>query len=92
MGNITTRHEGAQGGALPLSDDLLYGAKAIAAFMFGEVADEKDAAANVRRAYHAADKLGLPTFRLGSTICARKSSILKWIEQQESGGRSPAAA
>lgn len=79
MTDMTTPQAGATGGALPaLADDMLHGAKAIARFMYGD-----DGPKNQRRIYHAADKLGLPTFPMGATICARKSSILKWIERQE---------
>lgn len=70
---------GANGGALPaLSDDLLNGAKAIAQFMYGEATITAQ-----RRVYHAAENLGMPTFRIGKTICSRRSTILRWIEEQE---------
>jgi hypothetical protein len=79
MTDMTTRPEGVNGEALPpLSQDLLHGAKAIAQFIYGQDDDT-----NTRRVYHAADKLGMPTFRMGATICARRSTILKWIERQE---------
>ncbi len=79
MTTTATRPEGANGEALPsLSDDLLHGAKAISLFLYG--IDDETA---TRRVYHAVAKLKLPTFRMGSTICARRSSILKWIERQE---------
>lgn len=79
MTDMTTHQAGANGEALPpLSQDLLHGAKAIAVFVYGS-----DDETSTRRIYHAVDKLGLPTFRMGSTICARRSSILKWIERQE---------
>jgi len=65
-----------------LSDDILQGAEAIAYFMFG------DAPGGKRQVYRLATEVAtpfrLPTFKLGNnTLCARKSSILKWIEQQE---------
>ncbi|WP_244539263.1 DNA-binding protein [Methylobacterium sp. 174MFSha1.1] len=63
---------------MPLAEDLMTGAEVIAEFMFGDASE-----ANRRRIYHAADKLGLPTFKLGGTICARRSTILAWIERQE---------
>ncbi|WP_246694704.1 DNA-binding protein [Methylobacterium sp. WL6] len=63
---------------MPLAEDLMTGADAIAAFMFGSSTE-----ANRRRVYHAADKLGLPTFKLGGTLCARRSTIMAWIERQE---------
>ena len=78
MLNGATPHVGANGGGLPLAEDLMTGADAIAAFMFGSTAE-----ANRRRVYHAADTLGLPTFKLGGTICARRSTIMAWIERQE---------
>lgn len=79
MTDTTTLLAGANGGAVPnLADDMLHGAKAIARFIYGDDSDK-----NTRRIYHAADKLGLPTFPMGATICARKSSILRWIEKRE---------
>lgn len=79
MTDTTTPQTGANGEALPpLSEDMLHGAKAIARFMYGD-----DEPKNQRRIYHASDKLGLPTFTIGTTICARKSTLLKWIAAQE---------
>lgn len=66
-----------------LADDLLHGADEIAQFIYGQTTDEKLAESNRRRVYHATDKHGLPTFKLGGTITARKSTIFKWIETQE---------
>ncbi|PJI56034.1 hypothetical protein CTI14_00405 [Methylobacterium radiotolerans] len=79
MGSTATRPSGANDTGLPLAQDLLSGAEAIALFMFGEASE-----ANKRKVYHAAQKLGLPTFRIGATLCARRSTILAWIERQES--------
>lgn len=79
MTDTTTPPTGANGEALPaLADDMLHGAKAIARFIYGDASPK-----NQRRIYHAADKLGMPTFNLGVTICARKSTLLKWIAAQE---------
>lgn len=58
--------------------DVLDGADAIAEFVFGK-ADTK----NRRRIYHAAEKQALPIFRIGARICARRSTLTKWIEEQE---------
>lgn len=79
MTTTATRPPGANDTGLPLAQDLMSGAGAIALFMFGE-----DTEANRRKVYHAADKLGLPCFKLGGTLCARRSTILAWIERQES--------
>ena len=58
------------------SEDLLRGAAAIAEFLFGSK--------NMRRkVFHLAASSKLPHFKLGSMICARKSLLLNWIEQQE---------
>ena len=79
MTGHATRQAGANDSGLPLAEDIMTGAGPIAKFIFGSASET-----NKRRVYHAADKLGLPTFRLGATICARRSTILKWIESQES--------
>lgn len=61
-----------------LADDLLRGADAIAIFVFGE------AKARRKVYYYAGEaKVRMPTFRMGNVICARKSRLLDWIEQQE---------
>ncbi|KQQ29433.1 hypothetical protein ASF53_19570 [Methylobacterium sp. Leaf123] len=79
MTSNATRPSGANATGLPLSEDLMTGAEAIAKFIFGNATDT-----NKRRVYHAAAELGLPTFRIGTTLCARRSTILAWIEKQES--------
>lgn len=56
-----------------LATDILRGAAAIADFLGFE-----------RRAvYHAVAKGSLPTFRIGETVCARKSTLMAWIAGQE---------
>ncbi len=62
-----------------LADDLLRGADAIAEFVFGS-------AEHRRKVYYfasGAKTCRLPVFRMGSVLCARKSSLVTWIEQQE---------
>ena len=59
-----------------LSDDLLRGAAAIAEFLFGSAKDR-------RKVFHLVETSRLPTFKLGSMICARKSVLMAWIEEQE---------
>ncbi len=61
---------------LCLSDDMLRGAEAIAEFLFGDAKQR-------RKVYHVVETGKLPTFRLGAILCARKSKLLAWIEQQE---------
>lgn len=51
---------------MSLNDDILYGADAIAAFM---------GLSKRQQVYHHAAKGHIPTFRLGSMICARKSVL-----------------
>jgi hypothetical protein len=58
------------------SKDLLRGADAIAGFLFG---DEKQR----RKVYHLTATSNLPVFKLGSMICARKSTLLAWIKERE---------
>jgi hypothetical protein len=64
--------------AAPIAGDMLYGADAIATFLFG---DRK----HRRRVYNLVDGNGLPVFRIGVNICARKSVLLDWIAAQERG-------
>jgi hypothetical protein len=65
-----------------LGDDLLEGADAIAEFLFGNKNKR-------RRVYYLTDQL--PIFRLGTSICARKSSLLAMIEELEAPKGSPTA-
>jgi hypothetical protein len=65
-----------------LAGDLLRGAGAIAVFLFGSAQER-------RKVYHLAEISRLPTFHLGSLLCARKSVLLQWIaEQEKRGGQS----
>lgn len=51
------------------NDDLLYGVPAIAeAFRW-----------KPRQVYHLKEKHGLPTFKIGRTVCARRSEVKAWI-------------
>lgn len=72
-GNIKTHPE------ITLGEDLLRGADEIAKFMFGDVRHR-------RKIYYLTGEAtkGLPHFKIGSLICARKSTILSWITEQES--------
>lgn len=63
--------------------DLLTGADKIAAFI----------GVKPRRIYHLAETKRLPVFRLGTTLCARRSTLMKWIEEMERGSiHRPASA
>jgi hypothetical protein len=63
----------------PLADDLLEGAAAIATEIYGD-------ARRRRSVYWLAEHESLPVFRLGQSLCARKSTIRKWIADQEAAG------
>lgn len=65
-----TEHEG------DLAQDMLRGADELAHFLFGNREQR-------RKIYHLAATSNLPVFKLGSMICARKSVLLSWIEEQE---------
>ena len=64
-----------------LAHDIITGAEGLAEFIFG---DRKQR----RKVYHLVESGGLPVFRLGSQICARKSVILHWIGEQEQRSRA----
>lgn len=59
-----------------LAADILRGADAIAEYLFG---DKKQR----RKIYHLAEQSHLPVFRLGALLCARKSTLVDWIAEQE---------
>ena len=67
------------GGALPsvnLADDILLGANQIAEFLFGDRRAR-------RKVYHLVENSCLPIFRCGFVLCARKTVLMTWIEEQE---------
>jgi hypothetical protein len=61
-----------------LGDDLLRGAEAIAAFLFGDPKLR-------RKVYYLTGDatIRMPHFKLGSVICARKTTLLRWIADKE---------
>jgi hypothetical protein len=58
-----------------LASDLIFGADKIATTL----------GLTRRQIYHSAASGHLPTFRIGATICARRSTLLAWFDQQEKG-------
>ncbi len=56
-----------------LAEDMLKGADAIASYL----------GFDRRAVYHLVGKGGIPHFRLGTTVCARKSTLLRWVAEQE---------
>ena len=61
--------------------DLLYGVSAIAKFLGVEV----------RQARHQCESGRLPTFKLGQIICGRRSTLWRWLAEQETDQSDPAA-
>ncbi|MGY8666189.1 DNA-binding protein [Bradyrhizobium sp. UFLA05-109] len=60
-----------------LPEDILEGARAIAIFLYGNAKYQ-------RKVFYLVSRKRLPTFHLGTaTIYARKSTLLKHIEEQE---------
>jgi excisionase family DNA binding protein len=59
-----------------LASDILHGAGQIAHFLYGH---EK----HRRRVYRLVEAGRLPHFRLGTSVCSRKSVLYHWIKQQE---------
>jgi hypothetical protein len=64
---------------------LLEGASEIAEFVYG---DPKRA----RSVYHLWKTRRAPLFRIGSTICARRTGLRNWLEEQENAARKTEAA
>jgi hypothetical protein len=59
-----------------LSKDVLRGAGAIAEFLYG-------AKNRKRKVYYLTERNSLPVFRVGSMLCARKSTLTDWIVGME---------
>jgi len=63
-----------------LADDLLEGADQIAEFLYGDPKKR-------RKVYHIFSETKsnnkAPLFRMGSIICGRRSTLMKWISDQE---------
>jgi len=80
MTEISIRAENAlgpkTGEVYPLAADILRGADKIAEFLFGDPGER-------RKIYYLAEKCRLPVFRFGAVLCARKSTLLEWIAEQE---------
>ncbi len=58
---------------MPASVDVLRGAGAIAAFM----------STTPKRVYALKAQQAFPFFMEGATICARKTTLMAWVEMQE---------
>ena len=58
----------------------LRGAEEIAAFLYGSGHER-------RKVYHLVETARLPHFRLGNLVCARRTTLMAWIEDQETCGR-----
>lgn len=57
----------------PVAPDLLFGAEAIADTL----------GLTRRQVYHAVACSHLPAFRIGATICARRSTLERWLDERE---------
>lgn len=53
--------------------DLLYGVASIAGFL----------GIRPRQAKHRAASGHIPTFKVGDTVCARRSALRRWLAEQE---------
>ncbi len=67
---------------MSIAEDMLKGADAIADFI----------GITSRRVYYLADRNELPVFRMGKTLCARRSTLLRHIVALENGIKESNAA
>lgn len=58
--------------------DIIHGADAIAEVMFGDSSRN-----NIRRVYYLARTKAIPAFKLGSSICARRDTLIQAIGAQK---------
>lgn len=63
-----------------LAGDILRGAAEIAQFVLGSAKQR-------RKVYGLIKRKNLPHFRIGNSVCARKSVLVRWIEGQENHGK-----
>jgi len=61
-----------------IANEVLSGADALALFIYG---DKKFR----RKVYYLIERHGLPVFRIGTNICARKAALVAWLESKEAG-------
>ncbi len=64
-----------------IDGDLLYGVYQIAKFLGIET----------RQARHQCEVKRLPSFKLGQLICSRRSTLWRWLDEQEAGASEPEA-
>ena len=62
--------------------DLLYGVPAIAEYL----------ELRPRVIHHMIDRIGLPTFKLGGKVCARRSTLMTWLAERDAAARKVTAA
>src|SRR5580704_6976179 len=82
MRALIEQRSGAPSGNVEFAPDLLRGGAEIAEFLFDDPLQR-------RKVYHLAKTSRLPVFRLGSLLCARKSTLLEWVARQERREPSP---
>ena len=57
---------------------LLYGAEAISDYL----------GVGLRQVYHLHEIKKIPTFKIGTKVCARWADLDAWLEQQAKGGQA----
>lgn len=65
-----------------IAADLIFGAQGIASTL----------GLSRRQVYHAAAAGHIPVFRIGGTICARRTTLMKWFADKEAACTSTQAA
>jgi len=84
QGDDRTKNSGRPGDE-SLADDLLIGADVIAEFIYGDRSQR-------RKIYYLRKASRIPIFTFRSQLCARKSTLKAWIEEQEKRGSFRAGA
>ena len=63
--------------------DLLKGATEISEFLFGETVNCQTATKNRRFVYGLWEQQSVPLFKMGGKLCARRSTLDDWFQNQE---------
>ena len=62
------------------------------ALLYGLPAIGEQLGLQVDQVRHLVKRYGLPTFKLGRHVCARRSSVMTWLAEHEAAARERNAA
>lgn len=64
--------------AVKLADEVIWGAEAIGTYCRGDI----EPLAARKWVYNSRERHGLPAFKVGKKVCAKKSALDRWIAEK----------